>query len=53
MTPEEWQKVRPILESALDPKSQFAYVDSACAGDEHLRREVLSLLSKVGRKHDA
>jgi len=47
MTPEEWQKVRPILESALelDPKSRSAYVDSACAGDKALRREVLSLLS--------
>ena len=47
MTPEEWQKVRPILESALelDPESRSAFVDSACAGDERLRSEVLSLLS--------
>ena len=48
MTPEEWQKVRPILESALelDPKSRSAFVDSACAGDEILRREILSLLTE-------
>jgi len=48
MTPEEWQKVRPILESALelDPKSRSAFVDSACAGDESLRREILSLLTE-------
>lgn len=48
MTPELWQKVRPILESALelDPKSRSAFVDSACSGDESLRKEVLSLLSE-------
>ena len=47
MNREEWQKVRSILESALelDPKCRSAFVDSACADDEHLRREVLSLLS--------
>jgi serine/threonine protein kinase/TolB-like protein/Tfp pilus assembly protein PilF len=47
MTPEEWQRVRLVLESALElgPKSRSAFVDSACADDEKLRREVLSLLS--------
>ena len=47
MTPEEWQRVRPILESALDldPKSRSAFVDSACSGDERLRREVESLIA--------
>jgi TolB-like protein/Flp pilus assembly protein TadD len=47
MTPEEWQRVRPILESALelDPASRSAFVDSACAGDEGLRLEVQSLLT--------
>jgi eukaryotic-like serine/threonine-protein kinase len=51
MTPERWQKVRPILESALelDPESRSAFVDSACAGDDGLRREVLSLLSDQER----
>jgi len=46
MTPAQWQKVRPILESALElkPESRPAYVDSACSGDDGLRREVLSLL---------
>jgi len=46
MNPEEWQKVRSILESALelDPDSRPAFVDGACAGDEGLRREVFSLL---------
>jgi serine/threonine-protein kinase len=46
MNQEEWQKVRSILESALQlhPDSRPAFVDSACAGDDRLRREVLSLL---------
>ena len=48
MNPEEWQKVRSILESALelDPASRSAFVDRACAGDKNLRTEVLSLLSE-------
>ena len=48
MNREEWQKVRSILESALelDPDSRASFVDSACAGDKYLRREVLSLLSE-------
>jgi serine/threonine protein kinase len=48
MTPEQWQKLRPILESALElePESRPAYVDCACAGDEALRREIFSLLSE-------
>jgi serine/threonine protein kinase/TolB-like protein/Tfp pilus assembly protein PilF len=48
MNAQEWQKVRSILESALElnPGSRSAFVDSACAGDERIRREVLSLLSE-------
>jgi eukaryotic-like serine/threonine-protein kinase len=48
MTPEQWQRVRPILESALElkPESRPAYVDRACAGDDGLRQEILSLLSE-------
>lgn len=48
MNPEEWQKVRSILESALelDPDSRASFVDSACAGDKNLRGEVLSLLNE-------
>jgi len=47
MTPEQWQKVRPILESALelDPESRPAFVKSTCAGDEALRVEIESLLA--------
>lgn len=48
MKPEEWQRVKQILEPALelDPASRSAFVDRACAGDESLRREILSLLTK-------
>lgn len=46
MTPEEWQKVRPILESALElgPDSRRSFLDAACS-DSALRREVESLLA--------
>ena len=48
MTPEEWQRVRPILESALElePTSRTHFVERACGGDEDLLREVLSLLDQ-------
>jgi len=47
MTPEEWQRVRSILESALelDPASRSRFVDGACGGDESLRLEIQSLLA--------
>lgn len=46
MTPEEWQKVRPILESALelDAASRPAFLEGACE-DLFLRREVESLIN--------
>ena len=46
MTPEEWQRVRPILESALelDPASRASFLDGACA-DLFVRREVESLIA--------
>jgi len=46
MTPERWQRVRPLLESALelDSSQRPAYLDAACA-DLSLRREVESLLA--------
>jgi serine/threonine protein kinase len=46
MTPEQWQKVRPILESALelDAARRPEFLDSACA-DPSLRNEVESLIA--------
>jgi serine/threonine protein kinase/tetratricopeptide (TPR) repeat protein len=46
MTPEEWQRVRPILESALelDSAHRTAFLDGACV-EQSLRREVESLIA--------
>jgi serine/threonine protein kinase len=46
MTPEEWQRVRPVLESALelDSAHRTAYLDGVCI-DPSLRREVESLIA--------
>jgi serine/threonine protein kinase len=45
MTPEEWHRVRPILESALelDSANRRAFLNEGCA-DPSLRREVESLI---------
>ena len=50
MTPEEWQRIRPILESALEleGESREQFLSEACA-DEPLRREVESLLAQQHR----
>ena len=47
MTPERWQKVKQIFQTALDkPAAERApFVVSACKGDEDLRKEVESLLA--------
>ncbi|HET8676768.1 MAG TPA: protein kinase [Blastocatellia bacterium] len=46
MTPERWQQVDHLLEAMLDldRANRARFLDSACAGDEALRREVESLL---------
>ena len=46
MTPQQWQRIRPILESALelDPASRPAFLDGACE-DAALRHEVDSLIA--------
>jgi serine/threonine protein kinase len=45
--PQQWQKVKEIVGSALDrpPAERAAYLDQACSQDRELRREVESLLS--------
>src|SRR5215210_2289234 len=51
MDPEHWKQVEAVYYSALevsaDEREDFIAV--ACAGDEALRREVLSLLSSAER----
>ena len=46
MTPEEWRRVRPILESALElePGSRASFLDGACV-DSFVRHEVESLIA--------
>lgn len=46
MTPAEWQKVRPILESALelDSSNRSAFLDQTC-GEPSLRQEIESLIA--------
>jgi len=45
--PQQWQKVKEIVASALErpPVERAAYLDQACSQDHELRKEVESLLS--------
>jgi Tol biopolymer transport system component len=58
MTPERWQKLKQIFDSALRraPEERSEFLASACGDDELLRREVESLIAskeKVGSFMDA
>lgn len=46
MTPEEWHRIKEVLETALElePHARGHFLDSACAGNGPIRREVESLL---------
>jgi serine/threonine protein kinase/TolB-like protein/Flp pilus assembly protein TadD len=54
MTPERWQQIKSVLDSALErePNERAALLDEACAGDTELRREVESLLEAHERAGD-
>jgi eukaryotic-like serine/threonine-protein kinase len=47
LTPERWQKVRDVLEEAMElaPEKRSRFLDVACSSDPALRSEVQSLLS--------
>jgi len=48
MTPDRWNRVKDVLDEALDRpagKERDAFLDEACAGDDALRVEVESLLA--------
>lgn len=47
MTPERWQEIKSVLETALqlDSVKRSEYLDQACSTDLSLRREVESLLA--------
>lgn len=54
MTPEAWQRVRNVLERAieLDPAERAPFLDQACADDRELRHEVESLMESFERAGD-
>jgi serine/threonine protein kinase len=47
MSPERWQKVKEIFQTALEqaPQERFSFLAGECHGDEALRREVESLIA--------
>ena len=47
MTPERWQQVKQIFNSALSyrPEERESFLSQACSGDTNLRREVESLIA--------
>src|SRR2546430_1855076 len=47
MTPEHWQRIKALLESALErkPDERSAFLNEACAGDSSLRNEIESLIT--------
>ncbi|HUD65680.1 MAG TPA: protein kinase [Candidatus Sulfotelmatobacter sp.] len=51
MTPERWQRVRDVLEQALElaPEKRARFLDVACAADLSLRNEVQSFLAADDR----
>src|SRR6185369_8776083 len=54
MTPERWQQIKALLESALErnPGERNAFLNDACAGDSALRSEVEALLDSHARSGD-
>src|SRR5438132_11718918 len=51
MTPERWQKVKLIFQSALERAQgeRYNFVSDACGGDDALRKEVESLIASHER----
>ena len=49
MTPEKWQHIKELFDSALERKAEdrAAFLDQACDDDESLRQEVESLLASL------
>src|SRR2546422_1104262 len=55
MTPERWQQVKQIFQSALErnPAERSAFLNQACADDPALRSEVESLISSHDQAGDS
>src|SRR5689334_23552728 len=47
MTPDRWQQVKAIFNSAIAyaPEERSSFISQACLGDEELRSEVESLIA--------
>jgi tetratricopeptide (TPR) repeat protein len=54
MSPERWQQIKAIFQTAADLESgpRAAYLDEACAGADDLRREVEALLAASAEAED-
>ena len=54
MTPERWQRVKTLLDGALEQPAEQrdAFLSAACAGDATLRKEVDSLVASGDRAQD-
>lgn len=55
MTPERWQQLKQIFQSALErkPGERSAFLNEACAGDPTLRSEVESLIASHDQAGDS
>ncbi len=51
---ERWQQVKELLDETLDmsPGTRRAFLDASCGGDDHLRRQVESLVEEEERAGD-
>lgn len=54
MTPQRWQQLKPLIESALerDPRARSEFLDEACAGDPVLRAEAEAYVHAHDRDPD-
>jgi serine/threonine protein kinase/tetratricopeptide (TPR) repeat protein len=54
MSPERWQQIEAVFQSAADlsPHERDAFVAAACRSDEELKSEVLKLLSSFDSAND-
>src|SRR5438128_281633 len=55
MTPERWQQVKQIFQSAIErpPSERDGFISQACADDAALRSEVESLISSHDQAGDS
>jgi len=55
MTPERWQQVKQIFQSAIErpPSERDGFISQACADDPDLRSQVQSLISSYDTADDS